>query len=134
MVRARRPKRLRYNLSMNPLIFVVIGLISGGLISLIGTGAGLVIIPALVYFAHFSQKTAVGTSLTLLLPPLGLFAAYEYWRHGNVNVRAALWIMLGFLVGSFVMARVAGDFSSATLGRIFGVVAILIGIKMLMSA
>lgn len=119
---------------MSPLLFVAVGLVSGGLISLIGTGAGLVIIPALVYFAHFSQKTAVGTSLILLLPPLGLFAAYEYWRHGNVNIRAALWIMLGFLIGSFIMARVAGDFSSTTLSRVFGIAAIAIGLKMLISA
>ena len=127
-------KLLRYTGSMQPLLFISIGLVSGGLISLIGTGAGLVIIPALVYLAHFSEKTAVGTSLTLLLPPLGLFAAYTYWRHGNVNIRAALWIMLGFLIGSFLLARVANDFSSATLGRIFGVAAILIGLKMLISA
>jgi uncharacterized membrane protein YfcA len=70
------------------ILFVLIGIVSGGLFSLIGTGAGLLIIPGLVFLAHFSQKMAVGTSITLLLPPIGVFAALEYWKHGNVNWRS----------------------------------------------
>lgn len=119
---------------MQVLLFVIIGLVSGGLFSLIGTGSGLLIIPALVFLAHFSQKTAVGTSITLLLPPIGLFAALEYWKHGNVNWRAAGFIVIGFVIGSFIVARFANDFSSATLERIFGLAVILIGLKMLLSA
>ena len=115
-------------------LFIAIGIVSGGLFSLIGTGAGLIIIPALVFFAHFNQKLAIGTSVTLLLPPIGFFAALEYWRHGNVNWRAAGLIFAGFVVSSFFVARYANDFSTPTLERIFGVAAILIGLKMLLSA
>lgn len=117
---------------MNIIIYILIGLVSGGLISVVGTGAGLVIIPALVFFAHFTEKTAIGTSLTLLLPPIGIFAAYAYWRHGQVDIKAGLFIILGFLIGSYIMAKFAVRLPSATLGKIFGVAAIAIGIKMLL--
>ena len=128
-------KCLRYNPDMTQvLLFLLIGVVSGGLFSLIGTGSGLLIIPALVFLAHFSQKMAVGTSITLLLPPIGFFAALEYWRHGNVNWRAAGLIFVGFVVSSFFVARYANDFSTATLERLFGLAAILIGLKMLISA
>ena len=117
---------------MNIIVYLLIGLISGGLISMVGTGAGLIIIPALVFFAHFTEKMAIGTSLTLLLPPIGIFAAYEYWKHGDVSIKASIFIILGFLVGSYFMAKVAEHLPSATLGKVFGLVAIAIGIKMLL--
>jgi uncharacterized protein len=113
-------------------LFVLIGIVSGSLIGLIGTGAGLIIIPALVFLAHFNEKTAVGTSLTMLLLPVGFFAAYTYWQHGNVNLKAALFIMLGFIAGSFLAARFATGLPVTTATKIFGIVAILIGIKMLL--
>jgi uncharacterized membrane protein YfcA len=77
---------------------------------------------------------AVGTSITLLLPPIGVFAALEYWKHGNVNWRAAGLILIGFMISSFFVARYANDFSSIVLERLFGLAAILIGLKMLISA
>lgn len=113
-------------------LFVLIGLVSGSLIGLVGTGAGLIIIPALVFLAHFNEKTAVGTSLTMLLLPVGFFAAYTYWQHGHVNLKAAFFIMLGFVVGSFFAAKFAAGLPVATATKIFGVVAILIGVKMLL--
>ena len=112
-------------------LYITIGIISGALISIIGTGAGLIIIPALIFLAHFTEKTAVGTSITLLLPPVGIFAAYTYWKHGNVDIRAALFIIIGFLIGSFVAARIATGLPERELSKIFGVAAILIGIRML---
>ncbi len=116
------------------LLYIAIGLVSGGLLGFIGTGAGLVIIPALVIFAHFSEKAAIGTSLTLLLPPIGLLAAVTYWKHGDVNVPAALIIMVSFVLSSYFTARLAINLPDALLERCFGVVAIAIGIKMLLSA
>ncbi len=116
---------------MELLLFVLIGLVSGSLIGLVGTGAGLIIIPALVFLAHFNEKTAVGTSLTLLMLPVGFFAAYSYWQHGYVNLKAALFIILGFVVGSFFAAKYASGLPVTTATKVFGVVAIIIGIKML---
>lgn len=116
---------------MTVLIYVLIGLISGALTAVIGTGAGLIIIPALIFFANFSTKTAIGTSLALLLPPVGVFAAYAYWRHDAVNIKAGIFIILGFLVGSFIMARYSSNFPTQILSRLFGLAAIGIGVKML---
>jgi uncharacterized membrane protein YfcA len=117
---------------MQALLYLLIGLAAGGFIAVIGTGAGLIIIPALVFLAHFSTKTAIGTSLTLLLPPVGIFAAYAYWKQGAVDVRASVFIILGFLIGSLLMSHFATNLSSETLSKIFGIASIAIGIKMLL--
>jgi hypothetical protein len=69
--------------------FVIIGVLGGTTEGFFGVGGGIVIIPALIYWVGFSQHMATGTSLAVLLPPIGLAAAYEYYRHGNVDVRAA---------------------------------------------
>ncbi|HEU4724800.1 MAG TPA: sulfite exporter TauE/SafE family protein, partial [Candidatus Eisenbacteria bacterium] len=70
-------------------LLVVIGLLAGLLSGMFGIGGGVVIVPALVYVAGFRQHMATGTSLAVLLPPIGIAAAYEYHRYGHVNVRAA---------------------------------------------
>jgi uncharacterized membrane protein YfcA len=116
------------------LLYVAIGLVSGSLLGFIGTGAGLVIIPALVIFAHFHEKVAIGTSLTLLLPPVGLLAVATYWKHGDVNITAAAVIMVSFVISSYFASRLAINLPDSLLERCFGVVAIAIGIRMLVSA
>ena len=69
---------------------LVIGVVGGIAAGLFGVGGGLVVVPALIYGAGFTQHLATGTSLAVLLPPIGLAAALEYYRHGNVDVRAAI--------------------------------------------
>lgn len=113
------------------LLYLAIGLVSGGFTAVIGTGAGLIIIPALIFLAHFTTKDAIGTSLALLLPPVGIFAAYAYWRHGDINIKAGLFIIVGFLIGSFISARWATNLPTIALSRVFGAATIAIGIKML---
>jgi hypothetical protein len=66
--------------------FTAIGVVGGVMGGFFGVGGGIVIVPALIYMAGFSQHQATGTSLAVLLPPIGLGAAMEYYRHGNVNV------------------------------------------------
>lgn len=70
--------------------FIAIGLSSGVLAGIFGIGGGILIVPALMYVAGFSQKLAIGTSLAVLLPPIGIAAVLEYYRNGNVDFRAAL--------------------------------------------
>ena len=87
------------------IIYILIGVIAGISGGLFGIGGGIIVVPALIYFAHFSQHKATGTSLALLLPPLGLGAVMEYYRKGNVDFTAA-----GIMLPSMFFAMYAGAF------------------------
>src|SRR6478735_11024601 len=102
------------------LAFILLGLVAGGVAGLLGIGGGLVVVPVLVYLFHFSQKTAQGTTLALLVPPIGILAAYAYYKAGHVDLKASAFIVVGFLIGSFISAHYANDFNEATLTRVFG--------------
>ena len=81
--------------------FVAIGILGGIAAGLFGVGGGIVIVPALIYWAGFSQRKATGTSLAVLLPPIGLTAALEYYRHGNVDIHAALILAITTFFGAY---------------------------------
>jgi uncharacterized membrane protein YfcA len=115
------------------LAFIVLGLVAGALAGLVGVGGGIVIVPALVYLFHFSQKTAQGTTLALLVPPIGILAAYAYYKAGHVDIKAALLIILGFIVGSFLSAHFVSNIDDSSLTRIFGAFLLVVSIKMLIS-
>ena len=115
----------------NILGFVAVGLAAGALSGLIGIGGGIIIIPALVFFFGFEQHRAAGTTLGLMIPPIGIFAVMEYYRKGFVDVRAAALICLGFLLGGMLGARFATSLSSATMQRAFGVLLLGVGVKMI---
>jgi uncharacterized membrane protein YfcA len=83
------------------LLFVLVGLAVGSVGGMLGIGGGVLVIPALVFLFAFPQKLAVGTSLAMLLPPIGIFALMPYWRDGNVNIRAAMLLAAGFAVGGY---------------------------------
>ncbi|HSI35286.1 MAG: TSUP family transporter [Phycisphaerae bacterium] len=83
-------------------LYALLGLVIGTLAGLLGIGGGVLVIPALVFLFGFPQRIAVGTSLAMLLPPIGIFAILPYWRAGNVSVGAAAWLAAGFAVGGFV--------------------------------
>jgi uncharacterized protein len=119
---------------MNWIWFTLLGLVAGGVSGLVGIGGGIIIVPALVILLGFSQKMAQGTTLALLVPPIGIFAALTYYRAGYVNLRAAGLIVLGFLVGSFLGARYVTRLSNVTVTRIFAVFLIVVAIRMLISA
>ncbi|HEX5395295.1 MAG TPA: sulfite exporter TauE/SafE family protein [Candidatus Saccharimonadales bacterium] len=113
------------------LAFILLGLIAGMAAGLVGIGGGIIIVPALVYLFHFTQKTAQGTTLALLVPPIGILAAYTYYKAGEVNLKAAGFIIVGFLVGSFLTSHFAMGVSNKTLTRIFAVFLIIAVINML---
>lgn len=102
-------------------IFVSIGFLGGVLAGIFGVGGGIVIVPALIYWAGFSQHQATGTSLAVLLPPIGLGAAIEYYRHGNVNVHAAIILAITMFVGSWLGAFAANKIAGPYLRLMFGV-------------
>ena len=90
------------------------------------------IVPSLVWFFHMSQHKAQGTSLGALLGPIGALAFWEYHKAGNVDVRAALLIGLGFLVGGFFGGHWAQHLSEPLLRRVFGGLLLLIGAKLIL--
>jgi uncharacterized membrane protein YfcA len=115
-------------------VFIAIGLISGIIAGTFGVGGGILIVPLLVFFAGFSQHMATGTSLAVLLPPVGLGAVIEYYRHGNVDMRAALIIALCLFIGAWASSRVAVHIPDAVLKLTFGVFIILVGIFIVVSS
>ncbi len=86
------------------IVLVVIGLGIGMVSGMVGIGGGVLVIPILMFFFGFSQAKANGTSLAILLPPIGIFAVMSYWRAGNVDWRFAGFLALGFAVGAYVGA------------------------------
>ena len=116
------------------LIFVAIGLVAGILSGLFGVGGGLVIVPALIVFAHFHLKLALGTSLGALLLPFGILGVYTYHQHGNLDLRASLLIGLGILFGAWAGARWAHVVPAATLQRMFAVLMVLAAARLWLKA
>jgi len=115
-------------------LFVVIGLAAGLLSGIFGIGGGVVIVPALIYWAGFSQHRATGTSLAVLLPPIGFAAMWEYYRHGNVNVRAAMIIAGAVFVGGWLGAVIANRVSGPYLRLAFGVFVVVLGMYLMVGA
>jgi hypothetical protein len=114
--------------------YVVIGLVSGVTAGLFGVGGGIVIVPALIYWAGFSQHRATGTSLVVLLPPIGLAAVLEYYRHGNVDVRAALFLVSSMFVGAWGGAVLANQMKGPHLRLAFGIFTCVMGVYMVYGA
>ena len=109
---------------------LILGLAAGALSGLVGIGGGILIVPALVFLFGFSQQQAQGTTLALLVPPIGILAAWTYYQKGFVNIHAALIIIAGFVVGSLMGARLATTMPGGTLEKVFGIFLVLVGVKM----
>ncbi len=116
------------------LVLLAIGLAAGVLSGLFGIGGGVLIVPALVYFAGLPFKTATGTSLGALLLPVGLLGAMTYWKAGNLDARAALLVALGLFVGAYFGARIAQDTPPATLQRLFALFLVLVAVRLFVKA
>ena len=112
------------------LILILIGLVTGAVGGMLGIGGALILIPALVYFVGFSQHEAIGTSLAVMLPPIGLFAAYNYYKAGQVNIKYALIIAAAFMIGSYFTSRLALKMPENLIRNIFSVFIILIALRM----
>ncbi len=113
--------------------YVILGLVAGIISGLIGIGGGIIIVPALVFIFGMTQHQAQGTTLALMVPPIGLLAAWTYYRQGYVNLKVAGLICLGFFVGGLLGARVATSLPTRVLEKVFGVALFLVSIKMIFS-
>ncbi len=117
---------------MNNLLLLLVGLAAGVFSGLLGIGGGVIIVPALFFLFGFSQHSAQGTTLAMLVPPIGLLAAWTYYSKGYVNVKVAGLMCIGFLIGGLIGAKFAINVSNATLTRIFGFALLLISVKMIL--
>jgi len=114
-------------------IAAAIGLTAGVFSGLLGIGGGIIMIPALVFFMGYSQHLAQGTTLAAMVLPIGLLAAAEYYKQGNVNISSAVIIAVSFVLGGFFGAKIALIANASVLKKIFAVFLIAIGIRMLLS-
>ena len=113
------------------LLLLGIGIITGIMAGMLGIGGAIIMIPALVYFMGFSQQMAQGTSLAVMLPPIGILATYNYYKAGHVDIKFALILAFAFLIGSYFGSKYALTLPQATLRKIFGILLLLVAAKML---
>ncbi len=112
------------------LVALGVGVVAGVLSGMFGIGGGVVIVPALVLLLGFTQKTAIGTSLTALLLPVGALAVWAYAGDGHVDVKVGLALAAGVFVGALGGARIALGSSDVTLRRAFAVVLVLVAVRL----
>ncbi len=104
---------------MQYILYAALGATAGVASGIFGIGGAVIVIPALIFFG-FSQHTAQGTSLAMLLPPIGVLAAYRYWQGGNVKLGIALIMAMAFMIGAYGGAQVAEQLPAPLMRKIFG--------------
>ena len=118
---------------MHMLLYIVLGLLAGICAGIFGIGGGLILIPAMTFLFGMTQHQAQGTTLAVLVPPIGILAAWRYYQGGHVNVAMAGFICLGFVFGGLVGANVAQGLSDPALKKMFGVFMFLVSLHMIFS-
>ena len=110
---------------------MLVGLAAGILSGLVGIGGGIIIVPCLVLVLGLTQKEAQGTSLAILLLPVGIFAVMNYYKQGQIHISTALIVSLSFLAGGYFGSKLALSMDEEKLKKIFAVTLMLVAIKML---
>lgn len=113
------------------LILALIGIVAGMLGGMAGLGGGIIIIPALVYFLGMSQFGAQGTSVAIMLPPVGILAAINYYKKGYIEWKYALVISIFFIIGGYFGSKIVLHLPQETVKKGFGIMLLLIAIKMI---
>ena len=116
---------------MNTILYLLIGLAAGVFSGVLGIGGGVIIIPALVFFFGMSQHIAQGTTLAMMVPPIGLLAAWIYYQKGFVDLKIAAIMCVAFFFGGLLGAKLATSLSEVILTKVFGVALLLISLKMI---
>ena len=117
---------------MQIVYLLLLGLIAGILSGFLGIGGGVVIIPALIYIFGLTQHQAQGTTLALMVPPIGLLAAMSYYKTGNVKISMAALICVGFFIGALIGAEYANKIPDVLLRKTFGVFILIIAVKLIL--
>lgn len=116
---------------INIILFIIIGTAAGILSGLFGIGGGVIIVPALIFLCGFDQLKAQGTSLAILLPPVGILAFIDYYRKGHVNLQGGILICIFLVIGSVFGAKMSNVLPADMLRRLFGVFMLLISLKLI---
>ncbi len=111
--------------------FVVLGLVAGTLAGILGIGGAVFVVPVLVYLFGWEQHLAQGTTLAMLIPPIGILAAWQYYQAGHVDLKVAGLLCIGFFVGGYFGGFFANQLPAPTLRKVFGVVLLLVSLKMI---
>ncbi len=111
-------------------VLIIIGLVAGTFSGLIGIGGAIIIIPSLVFLLGMDQYSAQGTSLATMLLPIGLLAALNYYKAGELNIKYAMVIAIAFLVGGYLGSKVALQIPEHVLRKVFAGILVLIAVKM----
>jgi uncharacterized membrane protein YfcA len=112
-------------------LYILVGLAAGIVSGILGIGGGIIIIPAIVLLFGLTQKQAQGTTLALMVPPIGLLAAWTYYKAGLVDLKMAAFICLGFFFGGLLGAKFAVQIPEHLLRKIFGGFLLVVSIKMI---
>ncbi|MBK7030056.1 MAG: sulfite exporter TauE/SafE family protein [Bacteroidales bacterium] len=115
-------------------ILLLIGLAAGIFGGMVGLGGGVIMIPALIYFMGMSQMEAQGTSLAVMIPPVGIFAVMNYYKAGNLNFKYALLIAIAFTIGGYFGSKLALNLPVSTVKKIFGFAMIIIALRMIIKS
>lgn len=115
------------------IILILIGLSAGIMSGFVGIGGGVVMVPAMVYILGLSQHEAQGTSLLLMLPPIGILAVMNYYKAGQVNIGYGVIIALAFVVGGYYGSKIALKLSPAMVKLIFGVLMLYVSFRLVYS-
>jgi uncharacterized membrane protein YfcA len=116
---------------MNALLYVALGLVAGVLGGMFGIGGGSILIPALVFMFGLTQHQAQGTSLAVMVPPIGILAAMRYYQSGNVKLGMAGFICAGFMVGGLLGAQLVQNIPDPGLKKLFGVFLLFVSLEMI---
>lgn len=113
-------------------VYIFLGVLAGVASGFLGIGGASVLVPIFVYLFHMSQHQAQGTTLALMLPPIGILAAYQYYIHGNIKISIAVFVCIGFVFGAFFGADFAHKIPDIVLRKVFGIFLMIIALKMVL--
>jgi uncharacterized membrane protein YfcA len=117
---------------MNGYEYIILGLVVGTLAGVLGIGGAVFIVPALVYIFGWQQHMAQGTTLAMLVPPIGILAVISYYQAGHVDFKVAGLMCLGFFVGGYFGGLIANQLPADALKKVFGIALLLISLKMIL--
>ena len=128
MLTGSKTKKMDINIII---IVIITGIFSGILSGMVGVGGGIIIVPALIYFLGFSQFQAQGTSLALLLLPVGILGVIQYHKQGYIDYKIVLLLALGFIAGNYLGSKFSLSLPQHTVKKVFAVILLLLALKML---